>query len=530
MTAKALLANMGFVLQISGIFIILPIILSFINDEIVATVGLFITATIFLIIGFVFNAFCERRELSYKSSCGLIVLVFILLSLIGAIPYIYVNFSNGSFIQTISDSIFESASGFTTTGFSVIPDVSALPESILFYRGLTQFIGGIGIVLVLLAFFYPEAKLQDFARGMGFSKDQKIKRTFLLIILIYCIYTIILVIMSILFGYRDIVKAISFVFSAISTGGFAPISDITTVATTFPMDIILVIAMVLGAANFFVIAGLFKRRIKEFFISETSVFLIMAIIAISITTIFFGLSAKDAVFHIVSGMTNSGFSYVSVAQFADGLKFFLVFLMLVGGASFSTAGGIKIFRFVLMIKAVRKAVYEGITDREYTIKLFGREYSNATIIQAAVVVLLMVSLVFFSAFIVSSYGFPPIDSLFETTSAVATTGLSTGIISPSLQLELKWLFICIMILGRVEVFAVFIMFSRTKEPAIKNKVKVITMAEQAIETNQITKQFRCPNCGKILTYVGQPGEDISITCSSCGTKGKVAIQADYSKK
>jgi trk system potassium uptake protein TrkH len=282
--------------------------------------------------------------------------------------------------------------------------------------------------------------------------------------------------------------------------------------------------MVLGASNFFIIAGLFKKRFKDFFTSEFSVFLVMAIIAISITAIFFGLSAGDAVFHIVSAMTTTGFSYVSVAQFSDGFKFFLVFLMLVGGASFSSAGGIKIYRFVLMIRAVRKAVYESITDREYTIKLFGREYTDATIIQAAVVVFLMIALVFFSAFIVSSYGFQPVDALFETTSAVATTGLSTGIISPSLALELKWLFVFLMILGRVEIFAFFIMFSRTKEPTIQNKAKVITMTENAIETNQITKQFKCPNCGNILTYVGLPGENLTITCSSCGTKGQVTIQ------
>ena len=459
---KALLSNMGFVLQISGIFIILPIILSFIYNEIGATVALFVTAMIFLILGFAFNAFCERRELDYKNSCALIVLVFVLLSLIGSIPYMYLNISNGDIIQNISDSLFESASGFTTTGFSVLSNVSAMPQSILLYRSLTQFIGGMVIVLVLLAFFYPEAKLQDFAKGMGFSKDQKIKKTFLMIILIYCIYTIVLIVASIAFGYRDIINVVSFIFSAISTGGFAPVSDITSVATAFPMNAVLIISMVLGASNFFIIAGLFKRRFKEFLTSEFSVFLVMAIIAISITTIFFGLSSGDAVLHIVSAMTTTGFSYVSVAEFTDGFKFFLVFLMLVGGASFSTAGGIKIFRFVLMIKAVRKSVRESITDREYSIKVFGREYTNSGVIKAAVVVLLMISLIFFSTFIVASYGFQPVDALFEITSAVSTTGLSTGIVSPSLALELKWLFVALMILGRVEVFAFLIMISRTR--------------------------------------------------------------------
>jgi trk system potassium uptake protein TrkH len=250
----------------------------------------------------------------------------------------------------------------------------------------------------------------------------------------------------------------------------------------------------------------------------------MAIIVIGITVIFFKLSLYDAVFHIVSAMTTTGFSYLSIVQFTDGFKFFLIFLMLVGGASFSTAGGIKIYRFVLMIKTVRKVVYESITDREYPITLFGRDYSNAAVIQAAVVVLLFITFTFFSAFIVSSYGFPLVDSLFETTSAAATTGLSTGIITPSLQLELKWLFVCLMILGRVEILAFFIMFSRTKEPTIQDKVKVNAPKENAMETNQISKQFKCPKCGNIATYVGRPVKDFTITCLSCGTKGHVTTQ------
>ena len=189
----------------------------------------------------------------------------------------------------------------------------------------------------------------------------------------------------------------------------------------------------------------------------------MAIFAISITILFFRLSLPDAVFHIISAMTNSGFSYLSIAGFSDGLKFFLVFLMLVGGASFSAAGGIKIYRLVLMIKVVRKTVYESITDRNYPIRLFGKDYSNAAVIQAAVIVLLFIALVFFSAFIVSSYGFQPVDSLFETTSAVATTGLSAGIINSSLAIELKWLFVALMLLGRVEIFSFLIVISRRKE-------------------------------------------------------------------
>ena len=464
MRLKALLSNIGFVLQMSGIFIILPIILSFIDNDMVATVALFAAAIIFLALGFLLNALCERKELSYKQSCALIVLVFVLLSVIGAIPYIYINISQGDIISNITDSIFESASGFTTTGFSVIPDLSTIPRSIIFYRALTQFIGGIGIVLVLLAFFYPEAKLTEFFRSMGFSQKQKIKRTFLLVLLIYVSYTFVMIFIGLLFGYHDIINLASFIFSALSTGGFAPINDISTTVTQFPMNYILILGMILGACNFLVLAGLFKGKVKEFFKSEISVFFILLIFSVSVVTFLFKLPLFDSIFNVISAMSTTGFGYLSIANFSDGLKLFLVFLMFIGGASFSTAGGIKIYRFLLVFKAAKKAITESITGKYTQITLFGKEYSNLEVIHSMVIVISMIGLIFGSAFLISLYGFQPVDAVFDATSALATTGLSAGVVGPSLALELKWLFVALMILGRVEILAFFIMFSRAKEP------------------------------------------------------------------
>ncbi len=464
MRLKALLSNMGFVLQMSGLFVILPIILSFIDNDMVATVALFAAAIVFLAFGFLLNALCERKELTYKQSCALIVLVFVLLSVIGAIPYMYINISQGDIISNITDSLFESASGFTTTGFSVIPNLSTIPRSIIFYRALTQFIGGIGIVLVLLAFFYPETKLTEFFRSMGFSQKQKIKRTFLLILLIYLSYTLVMIFIGFLFGYHDVINLVSFIFSALSTGGFAPINDITTTVTQFPINYILILGMILGACNFLVLAGLFKGKIKEFFKSEISVFFILLIFSVLVVTFLFKLPLFDSIFNVISAMSTTGFSYLSIANFSDGLKLFLVFLMFIGGASFSTAGGIKIYRFLLLFKAANKAITESITGKYTPITLFGKEYSNLEVIHSMVIIISMIGLIFGSTFLISLYGFEPVDAVFDATSALATTGLSAGVVGPSLVLELKWLFVFLMILGRVEILAFFIMFSRTKEP------------------------------------------------------------------
>ena len=232
---KAILANMGFVLQMTGGLTIIPIVTSFALNETSAIISLLITATAFFALGFVLNALCERKTLSFRQSCSLIVLVFVFLSIIGAIPYIYVNAFDGSLYNKITNSIFESASGFTTTGFSMITDVAALPKSIMLYRSLTQFIGGIGIVLILLAFFYPEDKLKEFSRSMGLGGNHKIKRTFIMILLIYLSYSVIMGAIAFFLGYKDIVTLASFIFSALSSGGFSQVNDITTPTTFFPL-------------------------------------------------------------------------------------------------------------------------------------------------------------------------------------------------------------------------------------------------------------------------------------------------------
>jgi trk system potassium uptake protein TrkH len=221
--------------------------------------------------------------------------------------------------------------------------------------------------------------------------------------------------------------------------------------------------MVLGASNFLVLAGLFKLRFKEFLKSEVTVFLIMALISITLVTVFFSFSLFDSTFHVISAMSTTGFSYLNVEGFSGNLKLFLVFLMFVGGASFSTAGGIKIYRFLLLFKATKKAVADSITQRNTTVKLFGREYTNVELIQAVMMVILMAGIILVSAAIVSSYGNSPINSIFEVTSAIATCGLGVGIVGPTLAIELKWLFVLLMILGRIEILAFLIMFSRAKE-------------------------------------------------------------------
>ncbi len=463
-TIAVLLANMGFILQLSGIFMLVPIVVSFILNETNASVALFISATAFLALGFMTNALCEKREMTYRQSCILIVSVFIILSLIGAIPYLYLSLPSSNMLQTVTDSIFESVSGFTTTGFSVIPDLAALPQSIILYRGLTQFIGGIGIVIVLLSFFYPEAKLREFAKSMGLSNgEHKIKKTFLVIVCLYCAFTLAMILIGYFWGYHDLISLSCMVFGAISTGGFAPFADVSQLLTQTPFNVIIPASMIFGSTNLLLFTHLRQRKFKDFLNSQIVVFLIVTTIVAFLVYYFYNIELYASWFTVVSAMSSTGFAIVSIPSLNSSILMILIVLMFIGGSSFSTTGGIKIYRLLVMLASVKKAVVYTVTGKDQKVQVLGKGYLNSEVVQISVLVFLSAITVYVSSLIVSFYGFAPMDALFETTSAFGTTGLSMGIVGPSLALELKWLFMFVMLLGRVELLSFLVIFTRGKE-------------------------------------------------------------------
>jgi trk system potassium uptake protein TrkH len=186
---RPVLANLGFVLQLAGILTLLPIGVAFYYRETDALISFFLTAIALLGSGFILNSLAEKREPDFKTSAALITLVFLLLGLFGSIPLLYLGVFPGGPLEAFTNSYFEATSGFTTTGFSLISDVDALPRSLIFYRALTQFIGGIGLVFILLAFLYPGRALIPLGRAVGAENlTTDMRRTFLIILLIYSLY------------------------------------------------------------------------------------------------------------------------------------------------------------------------------------------------------------------------------------------------------------------------------------------------------------------------------------------------------
>jgi len=449
---RPVLANLGFILQISGLLTVIPIVIAFYFNESRALDSFFLTAVVSLIAGFLLNALCERKELDFRYSCMLLTIAYFLIGLVGCIPYVYLNiFASQDPVSRFTDGYFESISGFTTTGFSLITDVDILPRSILFYRSMTQWIGGIGIIFILLAFFYPSEEITHFIKTVGIERIGRSLKTLLaLILFVYTLYLLIFTPALYFTSISDPVKAVSLVFSSLTTGGFSPLKDLSKLAN-YTVGLILGILMIAGAVNFRTHYWIINRQFRRGLTKEFQLFLSIIIggaIAIYWLT---GLDPYTVLFHTVSASTTTGFQFIDLAKLGINAKLVLILLMLIGGCTFSTAGGVKVLRLIIFLKAIPWLVKRAVSKKIEPLKLEGMIMGDVDVVFSLMIPILALALVSISAPIFFLNGYSFVDSLFEVTSAFATAGLSVGIVSIFMPLGLKWLLIILMVLGRIEV-------------------------------------------------------------------------------
>jgi len=454
---KPVLANLGFILQINGLLTVIPVMIAFYFNESPALESFFVTVVVSLIAGFLLNALCERKELDFRYSCMLLTITYLLVGLVGCIPYVYLNiFATEDPVSLFTNAYFESISGYTTTGFSVIADVDVLPKSILFYRSMTQWIGGIGIIFILLAFFYPSEEITHFIKTVGIERIGRSLKTLLaFILLVYTVYLTIFTLVLCFTFIADPVKAVSLVFSSLTTGGFSPLKDPSKLAD-YQVGFILVILMIAGALNFRTHYWVLNRQFRRAFTKEFRLFLVIITLAAIAMYWLTGLDPYNVLFHTVSASSTTGFQFIDLARLGINAKLVLILLMLIGGCTFSTAGGIKVLRLIIFLKAIPWLVKRAVSKKVEPFKLEGTIMGDIDVLFSLTIPVLALALVSISVPIFYLNGYSLIDSLFEVTSAFATAGLSAGIVSISLPLGLKWLLVILMVLGRIEVVPLLI--------------------------------------------------------------------------
>ena len=503
---KPILGNLGIVLQFSAILLVVPAFLGTALGESASIVGIFFAVVGLSFAGFFLTNIGEKGPMNLKQASIFIVASFLLLSLFGSIPYIYINpFGNDTTTSALFvNSLFESASGFTTTGLSVISNPEDLPKSLDFYRSYTNWVGGLSFVYLVMILFFPERKLSAMKSVFG-GGLLRVRELLITIVGIFTAYTLILIFMVIIFSQTDVLDAISLIFSTITGGGFSPVSDIIT--PDHPERLaILTVGMILSALPFafhyhiFSRKGLLTRRTISL---EVAVFLILIVIGIMI---FYWLAwdqvdIYSSIFHAISASTTSGFQYLNIQSIPYTAKIFLILLMLVGGTAFSTAGGIKVGRFIVLYEEFTKKSREkdrtaitgtststsiSSTANPYRstefVTMFPDEHrkrnleevfeqqarilkrvslimSKKVVREILLVIVLYVSIALITGSVLSSLTNSHfVDALFEAVSAISTTGLTAGITSVNLDVFSKLLLITNMIVGRFEIITILYIF------------------------------------------------------------------------
>jgi trk system potassium uptake protein TrkH len=420
-----------------GLLLVLPIAIGLQAGEVQVVASLIATCFLSFGVGFVFNSFAERKELDERTSLWLMVATFTVLPLVLMVPFVWNNvFNSGNPFDLLTNAYFESVSGFTTTGFTFISNPESLPLSLLFYRSLVEFIGGIGFVYILVAFLYPKEGLDVFAETFGVEKlSTNLKKVFLSIILVYTFFA---AVFSAIFYFTYSPNLVISSCAAIDvlTGGYQP--NIAAGIGIFQISIL--ILMLLGSLNFSFHYNLFHLKLRNLLTPEIKFYLMVLAVVTAIISILAWINPFDSLFHVVSMASSTGIEYLNIAAVSLGAKMTFIVIGLMGGCAFSMAGGIKMQRIQQLANALRKNSDQPTREELKAILMF---------VIGFVAIVLILSLAF------STIGITFIDSVFEVGSALTTNGVSMGATTIALPIGYKWLLTFAMIVGRVEIVSIF---------------------------------------------------------------------------
>ncbi len=402
------------------------------------------------LLGIMLRKLGPRKELDLRMAFIVSALGWLLIALIGGIPYVIA--TRASFL----DAYFEAMSGFTTTGISVFTP-SLLPRSIIFWRSLTEWIGGMGIVVLFLAIFAPAnvaAKLYV-AEARSERLEPSMARTARKIFYIYSYLTLAAILVLYLSG-EGVFRAVNHALTAVSTGGFS-LSDSGYVGASPIAKLVTMPFMIAGALSFALHQRVIRGEFRKFF-SNIEVQVILAIVAVFTVLLYLqGIPAIDAAFTTVSALTTTGFSSIDIASLSDTTKYCLLFLILIGGGYGATAGGIKLIRFVIILKATGWYVRRITSPRRRVIplKLQDKVLSEEEVLSTLLFALLYILFIASGTFIFMLLGHDLMSSLFMISSAQSNDGLVVFTQYSSIE---KVVMVFHMWLGRLEIIPVLTLF------------------------------------------------------------------------
>lgn len=471
---KTVFFAIGVLLIILGAFMLIPFFVQFIYGEENNTFLSSATVTAFIGILLVLTNLEENRKLNLQQAFLLTTLSWLSIAIFGCIPFLLSNLN-----LSLTDSFFESMSGITTTGSTIITNLDNAPKSILIWRAILQWLGGIGIIVMAITILplLNIGGMQLFRMESSDTTEKILPRTREVTLIISIIYLTLTLVCGAAYWFvgMNIFDSIAHSMTTIATGGFSTHSSSIGYFHNPKIEIISIIFIILGSIPF--IAYLkFVKGDKKIFLKDSQIKGLVYILIISILLMFLYLMLSNKEYSFLDNLRISAFNVVSIlsgtgyvtSDFSLWGKFpliFFLFLMFIGGCAGSTTCGIKIFRFQILghfiLSQIKKLVYpHGVFSIKYN-----NEKINDTFIYSIITFIFLYFFIFFIlAALLSVNGLDFITAISGSASAISNVGPGLGdIIGPNgnfsdlpnfskLSLSLG------MLLGRLELFAVLVLF------------------------------------------------------------------------
>ncbi len=391
--------------------------------------------------------------------------------MISSIAWMWASLVGGCVISLATETdylngIFESTSALTGTGITMFNDVEILPHSVLFFRALEQWVGGIGVVVMVIGILTrpgtASTKLyQSEAREERLKPS--VRATLQKTIEIYLIYTVAGIILYLLAGMPAF-DSVCATFSMIATGGMSIKNDNMGYYHNELIYLISIVLMVLGATSFLAHYKIIKTRKKS--LIEDLQFKTLICIITFVTIILYitsNIIPLDLLFTVTSAITTTGANVempLAMANWPSFVLLALMILMLIGGSSGSTVGAIKLFRVITYVKAIYRHIKEILSPdgRVIPIKISGKRISEKEIGKSGNFITLYLVIIAIIWLTFCFYEYSPFDSLFSIISLQGNTGLNVGILNCSLHPVLKVVSIFDMWIGRLEIYPMLVLF------------------------------------------------------------------------
>ena len=470
---KTVFFTLGILQIILGASMIVPIIIQFAYNQLDSSfIGASIITIIFGTLFFLSNL-DHQKKLNLQQAFLLTALSWLSIAIFGSLPFIFSNLQ-----LNITDAFFESMSGITTTGSTIIVDLNNSPKSILFWRAILQWLGGIGIIVMAITLM-PLMNVGGMQLFKISSNDKaekilpKSKEISLRLILVYSFLTFVCAVFYNFFG-MNFFDSLTHAMTTIATGGFSNYNESIGYFNSSTIEITSIIFIILGSIPFIAYIK-FLNGDRKILISDTQIRSFLKIIFISIILLFFYLtlqnkgfseiSLRSISFNVISILTGTGYVTEEFDNWGSFPLIFFIILMFIGGCAGSTACGIKIFRiqilYLFLINQLKKIIYpRGI----FIIKYDNNNVDDKFMASIISFIYLYILIFFLIAALLSLSGLDFVTAVSGAATSISNVGPGLGdIIGPNgnfsqLPVISKWILSVGLILGRLELFAILVLF------------------------------------------------------------------------